>query len=435
MRTRTRLLAVLAGITLVAAACGDDDDPVAAGEPAVADPAADDEAMDDDEMADEEMSDEEMSDEMMGGTFVVTLTNTSDRFDAAASGAQPVPVGATEPGPAAPGEAYEVIVPRSAGSLSFATMFVQSNDWFWAPGPGGIALVDDAGAPVAGDVTDQVSLWDAGTEADQTPGEGADQAPRQAGPDTGDADPDTSVRPVEGFDATGYVSVTLEPADDGTTLVRIENVSADASVPGPIAPVAWAVHDTEGVLFVPGEAAPDGLEMLAEDGGPDGLVEALAERTGVATPFAPVAWAAHTGMDALVVPGTEASPGLEMLAEDGGPDGLAAELETAGVAHLGTAAVPEGASEPGPVPPGGSYVFEVNGTEGEYLSLAAMFVQSNDWFVAVRDLPLYDEAGTAVSGGHHRPGRGVRRRHRGGPGDRRRPRPGPSPGWTRYGRR
>ena len=64
-------------------------------------------------------------------------------------------------------------------------MFVQSNDWFFAPDPAlGIALYDDEGAPISGDVTDQILVWDSGTEVDQEPGTGADQAPRQAGPDT-----------------------------------------------------------------------------------------------------------------------------------------------------------------------------------------------------------------------------------------------------------
>lgn len=99
------------------------------------------------------------------------------------------PVGAAEPGPAAPGSAYKFRVDAYAGQyLTFATMFVQSNDWFFAPGPDGIALFDADGNPISGDITSQVFLWNAGTEVDQVPGEGADQAPRQSGPDTGEAE-------------------------------------------------------------------------------------------------------------------------------------------------------------------------------------------------------------------------------------------------------
>ena len=103
------------------------------------------------------------------------------------SGAFNTPVGATEPGPLLPGEAYEFTFEAVAGdNLSFATMFVQSNDLFYAPDGAGIALFEADGTPITGDVTGLVALWDAGTEANQEPGVGADQAPRQAGPDTGE---------------------------------------------------------------------------------------------------------------------------------------------------------------------------------------------------------------------------------------------------------
>jgi hypothetical protein len=103
-----------------------------------------------------------------------------------ASGAFNTPVGATEPGPLPPGGAYEFTVVAVPGDmLSFATMFVQSNDLFYAPDGAGIALFNSDGTPVSGDVTGQIQLWDAGTEVNQEPGVGPDQAPRQAGPNTG----------------------------------------------------------------------------------------------------------------------------------------------------------------------------------------------------------------------------------------------------------
>ena len=99
------------------------------------------------------------------------------------------PVGATEPGPLPPGGAYEFTVVAVPGDrLSFATMFVQSNDLFYAPDGAGIALFNSDGTPMSGDVTALVMLWDAGTEVNQEPGVGPDQAPRQAGPNTGPAE-------------------------------------------------------------------------------------------------------------------------------------------------------------------------------------------------------------------------------------------------------
>jgi hypothetical protein len=63
--------------------------------------------------------------------------------------------------------------------LTFATMFGQSNDCFYAPESGDIALFDDAGRPLARERVIEVVLYDAGTEVNQAPGIGPDQGPRQ----------------------------------------------------------------------------------------------------------------------------------------------------------------------------------------------------------------------------------------------------------------
>jgi len=64
-------------------------------------------------------------------------------------------------------------------------MFGQSNDLFYAPGPKAIALFDAKGKPLTVDVTSQLQLWDTGTEVNEEPGLGPNQAPRQAAPNTG----------------------------------------------------------------------------------------------------------------------------------------------------------------------------------------------------------------------------------------------------------
>ena len=68
-------------------------------------------------------------------------------------------------------------------TLSLATMLVQSNDLF--VGVADLPLFDADGAPILGDRSDRLAVYDAGTEADQAPGTGPDQAPRQAGADVG----------------------------------------------------------------------------------------------------------------------------------------------------------------------------------------------------------------------------------------------------------
>lgn len=174
-------------------------------------------------------------------SFLLEITNISDQFVARDAHVFATPVSATEAGPAFAGDAYELSFAAGPGErISFATMFVQSNDWFFAPNPEGVALFDTDGNPITGDITEFVSLWDSGTEVDQVPGEGADQAPRQDGPDTGDIDSDNTVRLVD-RDAADYVAVTL--AHDGADFtLRIENTSADAATPTPIAPGVVAVH-------------------------------------------------------------------------------------------------------------------------------------------------------------------------------------------------
>ncbi|MDE2812603.1 MAG: spondin domain-containing protein [Gemmatimonadota bacterium] len=102
------------------------------------------------------------------------------------SGVFATPVGADGPGPLTPGNAYEFsFVARPGDRLSFATMYVQSNDLFLAPGDTGIALFTDDRQPISGDITAQIGLWDAGTEVNEEPGVGANQAPRQAAANTG----------------------------------------------------------------------------------------------------------------------------------------------------------------------------------------------------------------------------------------------------------
>ena len=99
------------------------------------------------------------------------------------------PVRAMAAGPIRPGDSYEFTVTAAPGmKLLMTQMFGQSNDWFYAPGPNGIALFDTKGVAVSGDITDQLYLWDAGTEKDEEIGIGPNQGPRQKSPNTGEAE-------------------------------------------------------------------------------------------------------------------------------------------------------------------------------------------------------------------------------------------------------
>jgi hypothetical protein len=330
--------------------------------------------------------------------FAVSVDSISN-FAFHDSGVFNTPVDASGPGALLPGGAYEWKFYAMPGDkLSFATMLVQSNDWFFGPAEPGIPLYRN-GSKMTGDVTEYVALWDAGTEADGTPGEGPYQAPRQSGPDTGPADPMGYVRQIltDRIPPTDeLVKVTLRSAGANAFVLRIDNISGSSDFATPLAPGVGVVHTAPAPLFINGEADFGmGLEALAEDGAARSLAEALAAHTGVNTPLAPVAYTVHTEYDPLFTPGRRASIGLERLAEDGGPTDLEAML----AGEAGAAAVGRGATSPSPIfPPHGNYSFEITASPGDRLSLATMLVQSNDWFYALRNQPLFDAAGQPIEG-------------------------------------
>ena len=124
-----------------------------------------------------------------------------------ASGIFDTPVGDDKPGPALPGKAYEFTFQASAGErLTVTTMFGQSNDLFYAPEDDGIALFEN-GRPISGDITRRFYLWDAGTEVNEEPGFGRNQAPRQAAPNTGPSEHEPVRRIEDVKDGFEYPSV------------------------------------------------------------------------------------------------------------------------------------------------------------------------------------------------------------------------------------
>ncbi len=349
--------------------------------------------------------------------FKVTIENISMPKMFPASGVFNTPVGSNSPAPIGPGQAYEFSFHAAPGSrLSFATMFVHSNDLFYAPDEAGIPLFDNNNMPVSGDVTAQIKLWDAGTEINQEPGVGEDQPPRQAAPNNGSADPNNTVREATNDFANlpavnEVIKVTITSTSATGFTVRIENVSQAStlttstgmSLSVPLAPGVWVVHTTDEPLFTRG--APDrqqGLEALAEDGNPSVLAAALTAETGITQLLAPGVFAIHTTSDPLFTAGEmDRGQGLEALAEDGDPGTLVGNLKNqSGISYVGVFNTPAGSSMPGPLPPGARYEFEFEASSGAYLSFATMLVQSNDLFFApaAMGIPLYNSDGSAVTG-------------------------------------
>jgi hypothetical protein len=264
------------------------------------------------------------------------------------------PVGRAGMGATLPGNSlsWEFTPPMGAmggksPKLAFVTMFGQSNDWFFAPDTGGIALWDEQGNPMNGDITSQIHLWDAGTEMDETPFAGPNQGPRQAGPNMGAMDADGKVRMVmdTAFSTERFFTAKLEAMDGGSFRITLD-VKDDSKTP--ISPAVYQVFCGRHAFFVPG--SPDkgmGLEKIAEDGNagvlagnmagydfgrPSGNIRVtiasmgggrfeariMAESLGV-TPVAPGTYSVHSGSSPLFTPGKTAPDGLESLAEDANP--------------------------------------------------------------------------------------------------------------------
>jgi hypothetical protein len=114
-----------------------------------------------------------------------------------------------------PGGLYRAVFKANPGdSFSFAIMLEQSNDGFYAPGPEGIALFDDAGNPISEDVTGQVLFWDAGTEVNQPPGLGPDVGVNEKGPNQGASENGVVQLLNDGFDypaVKDVIKVTVKP--------------------------------------------------------------------------------------------------------------------------------------------------------------------------------------------------------------------------------
>lgn len=342
-------------------------------------------------------------------SFTVLVENVSEAKSYFQTGVFNTPVGDSAPGAATPGKSYQFSFDAGIGHyLSFSTMFVQSNDLFYAPADTGIQLFDSNGMPLTGDITSQIMLWDAGTEVNQEPGVGMDQPPRQSAPDTGMAENGTIKMISEVMDGYTYpavseaITVTLAYNGDNNFTLTIENISSGSAVETPLAPGVWLVHDANGQLFQSGSMASMGMERIAEDGDPTAMNENLSKDTGYFSPFAPGVFAVTpAGEMPLFGMGTaDLGEGLESLAEDGDPSSLATALMSkSSVTESGAFNTPDGASAPGPLLPGNSYSFEITASEGDNLSFATMLVQSNDLFFSFGDtgIALFNN-GTPVSG-------------------------------------
>ncbi|WP_452224323.1 spondin domain-containing protein [Lacinutrix chionoecetis] len=339
----------------------------------------------------------------------VTIENVLTPSTYFSGGLAATPIGETTPGPIFPGGAYEFsfdagpnVLPGDGGTrVNFLTMFVQSNDLFLSPDGEGIALFDAMGNPNSGDVTNQVKLWDAGTEVNEVTGS-ANQKPQQAA-DASDQGVDENgvVTEITGNtdgvnvlpDVDEVAQVTLTHNGGTNFTLRIENISTMTTIATPaqgsgttaavpMSPAVYTIHTSPNPFFETGEAASEGVEDIAEDG--FAMVENMRvlDNSGLIIPISPGVWAVHDqGINPLFTSGQpDNGEGLEGIAEDGTPSNLAVVLSTKmGVSSSALFNTPVGTSTPGAVGPGDSYSFDITAKQGDYLSFATMSIQSNDW--------------------------------------------------------
>ena len=352
--------------------------------------------------------------------FTVSIENVAAQRPFTSAGMFNIPRGDSEPGPATPGKSYGFTIHAGrTQKLSFVTMLAATNDLFYGPDGDGIALYDEEGEPISGDVTDQVYLWDAGSEVNEEPRVGPNTVSQQEAPDTGpDEDGDVlaieDVTQGESFDypsVSDVIQVSIEHVEGTEFLVTIANVSPDDALqtsegdfPAPVSPGVWVVHRAPDPLFSVGMPDRDqGVEHIAEDGNPSELGEFVAENTGVTFPASPGVWVVHSdGSRPLYTEGeADSGDGVERIAEDGNPAMLGAGIESLdGVVRGEVFNVPVGSDEPGPIVPGSSYEFSFDARPGQRLSFVSMLAATNDAFFGPSDsgIALFDDDATPLEG-------------------------------------
>ena len=99
-------------------------------------------------------------------------------------------------------------------------------------------------------------------------------------------------------------------------------------------------------------------------------------------PFSPPVLVSHNDEFALFTAGTKASAGLELMAEDGDPSGILSEIE-------GNANVNQVIAASGPIPPGGSLTISIDvDRKVRYISVAGMLVNTNDSFFGINGIKV-----------------------------------------------
>ncbi|MFN1218887.1 spondin domain-containing protein [Chryseobacterium kwangjuense] len=273
-------------------------------------------------------------------------------------------------------------------AISFAAMYANSNDLFFAPANPGIKLYQNSGDPVTGDVSSQIRLWDNGTRKNQTPGPAV----------THPGDPESPALNVTEITLPTPASQLLkaELTHEGGTkfTLKLTNTSGGTANETPISPGVWAVSHSSGTtilkedpIFTPGKPSANGLTDLAETGKTTPLTQYLTGITGPSSSFSPVLVVIYNGIDNPIFKTGEndREQGLKELAQQGNPDILAASLKTKpGIKQVYVLKDPAAGSLKPRINGnnGGKASQNIMASKGDRIALVTMYGESNDWFVA-----------------------------------------------------
>lgn len=329
-----------------------------------------------------------------------------------------------------PGESVSFQFAAAKGeAVSFATMYGWSNDLFFAPANPGIAVYDQDGNPIEGDVSSQIKLWDNGTRINQQPGASvmhpgtAEKMPQNIAEVTGNDAQGNAYLP-----ASSLMKATLKYDGNSTFTLTIKNISGGTANETPFSPGVWAISYIAGgnllnanPLYMAGKPSANGLTGIAEMGDTTDLSGYIHSMTGIFTPLSPVLVVVYNGISNPVYMAgqKDAGHGLTALAQKGDASGLADYLKT--VKGVKAVYVLPAASTTVLLPAiggqGGSSVSQaLSVVKGDKVALATMYGFSNDWFFATKgeidasqtgdlssQVALFDD-GTAVN---QFPGAGV----------------------------
>ena len=346
---------------------------------------------------------------------------TGPRIDAALASGGVHDAVATDGGPIAPGDSRSIELSASVFNdlsqyLSFASMFIPSNDAFIGnDDPRAIDLFDETGDLITREGSSAIvitgdDVYDAGTEVnDEIPENTAALA--QSEPDTGTTE-NGIIRQHPGFQGSERLG-----GDIGNILEAHPN--ADFTVAGSeVARIEITENDGDDVLIggggadsLSGGAGNDtllggfGRDMLSGGAGDDYIngggqitvtITNLQETDGGL--LTPTVFTTTDGVYDIFNVGSAVSGNVERLAEDGttGPR-IAAALGSGGV-HEAIA------TTDGPIAPGGSRSVVLTATPGndltQFLSFTSMFIPSNDAFIGNDDpaeIDLFADSGQLLA--------------------------------------